>query len=219
MAFLKPSFYKIRSLFMKKVLCFGDSNTYGFIPESKRRYDENIRWAGILKSLLGSDYEIVEAGCNNRTAFKDNPFGDEVTGYKILPKYLDETFDIVILSIGINDSQPAYDADIETIKQGMESFVDLAKALSPNSKFILVSPARLSEAVLRNGYFSKLFDKKSVEKSMLYSSLYEKIAADKGCIFVDWDKIVTVSDIDGLHFSAESHKKIALAMKDVITNL
>lgn len=204
---------------MKKVLCFGDSNTYGFIPENKRRYDENTRWTGVLKNILGSEYEIVEAGCNNRTAFSDNPYGEEVTGYKILPKYLNSSFDIVILSIGINDAQPAYNADIETIKQGMESFVDLAKALSPNSNFILVSPARLSEAVLRNGYFSKLFDKKSVEKSMLYSSLYEKIAADKGCIFVDWDKIAAVSEVDGLHFSAESHKKIALAMKDVITNL
>ena len=28
---------------MKKILCFGDSNTYGFIPSSGKRYDENSR--------------------------------------------------------------------------------------------------------------------------------------------------------------------------------
>ena len=36
---------------MKKVLCFGDSNTFGFIQESGKRYDKNTRWSGILAQL------------------------------------------------------------------------------------------------------------------------------------------------------------------------
>ena len=37
---------------MKKILCYGDSNTYGFIPETGARYSEHERWSGILKELL-----------------------------------------------------------------------------------------------------------------------------------------------------------------------
>lgn len=70
---------------MKKILCFGDSNTYGFIPQSGLRYDINTRWTGILQTLCNNEFEITEAGCNNRTAFIDNPAGINQTGYKILP--------------------------------------------------------------------------------------------------------------------------------------
>ena len=83
---------------MKKILCFGDSNTWGYIPNLGARYDENTRWTSILQNLLGKNYEIVEAGCCNRTCFIDNPDGIEQTGYKVLPKYLDNTFDIVIIA-------------------------------------------------------------------------------------------------------------------------
>ena len=87
---------------MKKVLCFGDSNTYGFIPSSGRRYDKNIRWSGIIQTLAQNNFEVIEAGCNNRTAFCDNPAGFNETGYKILPSFLTPDINVVILAIGIN---------------------------------------------------------------------------------------------------------------------
>ena len=33
---------------MKEILCFGDSNTYGLIPGTNRRYNRETRWTGIL---------------------------------------------------------------------------------------------------------------------------------------------------------------------------
>ena len=72
---------------MKKILCFGDSNTFGFNPENGKRFDEKTRWTGILKSKLKDLYIVQEAGCNNRTAFSDNPSGENFTGYKALKKH------------------------------------------------------------------------------------------------------------------------------------
>ena len=40
---------------MKHVLCFGDSNTWGFIPGTCKRYDEHTRWTGILQDELGAE--------------------------------------------------------------------------------------------------------------------------------------------------------------------
>lgn len=195
---------------MKKILCFGDSNTYGFIPQSGLRYDKNTRWTGILQSLWRNELEVIEAGCNNRTAFIDNPAGIEQTGYKILPKYLKaEHFDIIILAIGVNDLQLFFRPTLEEFEQGIEKLIKITKDLSPNAKIILVCPPKLDLAGIKSGVFSFQFDEISVEKSFKLPQIYKSLADKHNCGFVDLNKVTEVSPLDGLHFSPESHKKIA----------
>lgn len=195
---------------MKKVLCFGDSNTYGFVPGKCTRYDKNTRWTGVLQALCGSDFSIIEGGCNNRTAFVDNPAGTEQTGYKILPEYFTKDyFDIVVLAIGINDLQLFFRPTLEEFEQGMEKLIKITKDLSPNAKIILVCPSKLDLAGIKSGVFSFQFDEISVEKSGKLSPIYKSLAEKYKCHFIDLNNIVDVSPLDGLHFSAESHKKIA----------
>lgn len=195
---------------MKKVLCFGDSNTYGFVPEKCTRYDKNTRWTGVLQALCGSDFSIIEGGCNNRTAFVDNPAGVEQTGYKILPEYFKKDyFDIVVLAIGINDLQLFFKPTLEEFEQGIEKLIKITKDLSPNAKIILVCPSKLDLAGIKSGVFSFQFDEISVEKSYHLPQIYKKLAEKYACELVDLNEIVKVSPLDGLHFSAESHKTIA----------
>lgn len=195
---------------MKKVLCFGDSNTYGFVPEKCTRYDKNTRWTGVLQALCGSDFSIIEGGCNNRTAFVDNPAGTEQTGYKILPEYLTKDyFDIVVLAIGINDLQLFFRPTLEEFEQGIEKLIKITKDLSPNAKIILVCPSKLDLAGIKSGVFNFQFDEISVEKSYHLPQIYKKLAEKHACKLVDLNEIVKVSPLDGLHFSAESHKTIA----------
>lgn len=203
---------------MKKVLCFGDSNTFGFIPESGKRYDKNTRWSGILTQLAAEKFEIIEAGCNNRTAFSDNPAGFEQTGYKVLPTLLKKDLDCVILAIGVNDLQFFYNPTLEEIENGMRRLVDIVREQCPKAEIILVSPARLTDNIF-NGYFRAMFDKISIEKSLHLSEIYESIAKEKNCRFADWDKIVTVSPKDGLHLEPDAHKKIAEAMFESLLSL
>lgn len=190
---------------MIRVLCFGDSNTYGFIPDSGKRYEKNVRWPGVLAALSCGEFEIIEAGCNNRTAFCDNPAGVMQTGYKILPQFLIEDIDIVILFIGTNDLQFCYNPSLEEIHTGITNLVKIAK----NAKrVILAAPPILTDNIF-NGYFACLFDKTSIEKSILLSKIYEEIAQENGCEFIDLAKITQVSMLDGLHLEPEAHKKIA----------
>ena len=65
---------------MKRIVCFGDSNTYGYIPNNGKRYSSDIRWTSRLSRLLGKEFEVINAGCNNRTCFIDNPAGESQTG-------------------------------------------------------------------------------------------------------------------------------------------
>lgn len=188
----------------KKILCFGDSNTYGYIPSSGKRYDKHTRWTGVLQELCKDDYEIIEAGCNNRTAFTDNPDGIMQTGYKILPEYLKDKPDIVILALGINDLQKFYNPCEEKIKRGIENLIKLCS----NTQVILIAPPKLSKDVL-NGAFSFQFDETSIKKSCNIGKIYKKAALENNIKFINLDDYIKVSEIDGLHFEPKMHKIIA----------
>jgi DUF1680 family protein len=43
----------------KRILCYGDSNTYGYIPTGGR-YDEHTRWPMRMQALLGNGYAVIE---------------------------------------------------------------------------------------------------------------------------------------------------------------
>ena len=64
---------------MKRILAYGDSNTWGFdpvtwgsVPRTLERYPEDIRWTGLLQKALGKDAPVLEEGlCGRTTAFDD----------------------------------------------------------------------------------------------------------------------------------------------------
>ena len=39
----------------KRILCFGDSNTWGYDGQTGLRFDEDTRWTSLLQSLLGPE--------------------------------------------------------------------------------------------------------------------------------------------------------------------
>ena len=203
---------------MKKVLCFGDSNVYGFIPKNGQRYDKNTRWTGILEQYSHNKFDIIEAGCNNRTGFTDNPAGIQHTGYKILPSLLKNDLDCVILAIGINDLQKSYNNTPDLIKAGIEKLINIIKSGSPYAKIIIAAPSKISRNIL-NSCFAAMFDETSIEKSYLIGSIYEQAAKENGCSFIDLDKTASTSDIDGFHYEPSEHKKIADKMYEILNNI
>lgn len=203
---------------MKKILCFGDSNTYGYIPNNGARYDKNTRWTGVLSLLSHGKFEIIENGCNNRTAFAANPAGKIFTGYEILPELLTDDFDAVVLAIGINDTQFLYNLSSIEIASGVEKLINIVKVKSPQAKILLVAPSILTEDVL-NGNFACLFDRTSIEKSRQLPLLYQKIAEKQNIEFIDLNSVAKTSSLDGLHYAPEQHLKIAQAIFTILSEL
>ena len=57
---------------MKTILCYGDSNTYGYNPETGFRYPYEQRWTSILQKNLGDSAIVIPEGLNGRTTcFED----------------------------------------------------------------------------------------------------------------------------------------------------
>lgn len=55
-----------------RIICYGDSNTWGYISGSNHiRYSKTKRWTGVLQTLLGDKYEIIEEGLNSRTLISE----------------------------------------------------------------------------------------------------------------------------------------------------
>lgn len=203
---------------LKKILCFGDSNTYGYIPNNGARYDKNTRWTGVLSLLSHGKFEIIEGGCNNRTAFAANPAGKIFTGYEILPELLTDDFDAVVLTIGINDTQFLYNLSSIEIVSGVEKLINIVKVKSPQAKILLVAPSILTDDVL-NGNFACLFDRTSIEKSRQLPLLYKKIAEKQNIKFLDLNSVAKTSSLDGLHYAPEQHLKIAQAIFTILSEL
>lgn len=194
---------------MKKILCYGDSNTFGFNPENFGRYNKNERWSGILSELL-PDFEIIEEGMNNRLGFFDSPEGLKHSGGKYLSLLMKDykDIDIFILALGTNDAQFFFNLDENIAKNGLENLVRTIYQINKNTKIILIPPVKIEENII-DGMFQTQFDLESVEKIKRVFPLYQQIAKEYDCLYFDFNQFTTPSETDGLHYTKESHKIIA----------
>lgn len=202
---------------MKNILCFGDSNTYGYIPGSGKRYSVDIRWTSLLSRMLGTDFNVIEAGCNNRTFIAESLDGDKQTGYKYIHKYFSQNIDMIILALGINDVQKVYNLTLDEIERRIKDIIKIIR-VNAHSEIILFSPPILSSKIL-DGHFSVLFDKTSVEKSKELPSMYLSVANKTDCHFFDVNNIISVSSVDGLHYESKEHKFLAESLYKMILDI
>ena len=210
---------------MKTVLCYGDSNTFGYIPETGMRYSVDVRWTGSLQKLLGEEYRVIEEGCNGRTTIYDDPIDGWKNGVTYLRPCLNshKPIDIVILMLGSNDMKVTFNASAEDAANGAGQIVDIIKEFTSIKQgfvpqIILVAPPVISKDVL-TGPFVGAFDERSVSESEKFADCYKSIASKKECIYFDAGSQIKPSYVDGLHLSKESHKKLSLALYEVIKGI
>lgn len=202
---------------MKKILCYGDSNTYGFMPKTFGRYEKSARWSGILSNLLGDNFEITEEGMNNRTGFFKNPEGLKQSGGEYLPIYLQnhKDFDICILALGSNDAQIFYDLNKENAIIGLQNLINSVKSANINTKIIIIPPVKITKNILTSG-FSMMFNKESIEKIQKIFPIFEQVAQNNNCHYFDFNEFTTPSENDGLHYNMYSHNLIAQKLANFI---
>lgn len=200
---------------MKKILCYGDSNTYGYNPADGSRFDDKIRWTALLQYNLGNDYKIIEEGICDRTGFADNDKGFLFSAQRHFPKMITKTkdIDLLILALGTNDLQFQYDISVGAIEKGLENLIRLAQTKA--KKIIIIPPVILNEKVLE-GFFNFQFNETSIVKSRKIGRIFRQIANANQCFYFDINKFANPSDFDGLHYDENAHKLIADKMTEFI---
>ena len=203
---------------MKSVVCFGDSNTYGYDPITGDRFPETVRWTGLLQGLLGDGFKVIEEGLNGRTTVFDDPNDDWKNGVDYIKGILctHRPVDYLVIMLGSNDMKNIFNASPDAIASGLNEIVQKAEKVMNLKqgyvpKILIVSPPEISTDVL-TGPFSGSFNETAIDKSRRLAEYYKKVADKHGCMFLDAKLHIKPSKEDGLHLDAEGHKGLAEAI-------
>jgi len=206
---------------VKTVLCYGDSNTWGYDPGTQTRYPREVRWPGVLRRELGEGYLVIEEGLNGRTTVWDDP----IEGYKNGKSYLipcletHKPLDLVIILLGTNDLKVRFSVSAFDIANGAGVLVDVVQksAAGPGDtapKVLLLAPP----PVARLSGFAEMFDG-ARPKSRRFAAHYGRVAQEKGCAFLDTSQAIVSSNLDGIHLEAGEHEKLGAAVAEKVRTL
>jgi lysophospholipase L1-like esterase len=204
---------------MKRILCYGDSNTWGYAPVSTIRFNENTRWTGVLQHTLGNKYQIIEEGLNGRTTVHNDKNRPCRSGADLLPVLMEShaPLDIVVIMLGTNDLKTKYNSTSLQVSNNIKSLCQMAWRCEYNHKIliVLISPSHIVNTNKENSIeFAG-----AVEKSRELSLHYKKVAKDLNMCFVNASQIVETTDDDGIHWTAHQHRKFGLRLAKTIKNI
>ena len=204
---------------MKKILCYGDSNTWGWIPATKERYGRDERWPGVLRLALGEGYEIIEEGLPGRTTVWNDPIeARQVDTYMNGRIYLlpclgsHKPLDLVVIMLGSNDLKKRFSVSAFDIANGAGVLVNIVQQSDAGRRggapdVLLVTPpplARLSDS-------ADMFDEAPC-KSIKLAKEFQRVAEEYGCALLDAGQHVVSSDVDGAHLEPGEHRKLGQAV-------
>ena len=213
---------------VRRVLVFGDSNTWGWIPVERgiptTRYGAGQRWPGVAQAALGDGYAIIEEGLSGRTTDLPDPdptvqelTGAGLDGSAYLPAAVAShlPLDLVVIMLGTNDLKAKFDRSPEAIAAGVRGLVERVRRIDrgawttyPAPPVLVIAPPplvqteRFPAALLAGG----------IDKSRALAGHFEKAAAASGAAFLDAGAVTSADGVDGIHLSESAHRKIGLAV-------
>ncbi len=208
---------------MKTVLCFGDSNTWGYIGENGERFAPDKRWTGVLQSGLGEGFRVIEEGLNGRTTVWDDPIEGDKNGETYLRPCLQthKPLDLVILMLGTNDLKRRFSLSAQDIAGGAEKLVRiiLASGTGPGEsapQVLLVCPASVRSMP---DFFAEMFGEDTEKRSLRMPAFYAEAAQRCGCRFFDASSAASVCDADGIHLSEVSHAALGIRLAEIVRDI
>ena len=173
-----------------RILCFGDSNTYGYDPRGffSDRYGAEDRWVDLLTMHTGHD--CINAGANGREIPR-NPYT-----FRLLTEHA--PVDVFLVMLGTNDLLQG--ASAKEAADRMEAFLN---QLLPHCKQILL----VAPPPMKRGAWVPT--DALVTESIHLAEEYKLLAEKLKITFVDtrhWNIELT---FDGVHFAEEGHHTFA----------
>ena len=184
------------------LLCFGDSNTYGYDPRSYfgGRYDTKTRWVDLLASKTG--WDVINAGQNGREIPR------RAREFQQFQQLLNLAVPVDALLIMLGDNDLLQGASVSAVTARMETFLT---QLPPDcGKIILVSPPPLKPGTW-------ISNPQTLEDVLSLTSCYQNLAERLGIYFIstlDWNLELT---FDGVHFSEKDHALFAEKLFTALT--
>lgn len=206
----------------KRILCFGDSNTWGFNARDEQRFSTEIRWTRKLQRHLGVEYEIIEEGLNGRNAVCEDQLKEGLKGLDyIYPCIMThKPLDLVLIKLGTNDAKERYSMTAHNIAMGI---IRLASKVRHNGvgsdggdpEILIVAPAPIGKEYMhRDAYLS--MGREADVKSRDMVPYLEQMAKENGFHFLDAGQFLKMGETDHMHLDEEGHEKMAAILEDKI---
>lgn len=209
---------------MRNILCFGDSNTWGYDPKATAsspfpvRHAADVRWTGVLSKELGADYRIIEEGQNGRTTVHNDPTAwASRNGRDYLPSCLEsqKPLDLVILMLGTNDLKSMFGVASGEIASSVGMLVRIIKESDAGQggkapRVLLVCPPAIGDLSQLPELAAKLQGAR--EKSLKLPAYFSAIAKQYGVDFFNSQEVVVPSPVDSIHLDPRDHLALGRAL-------
>lgn len=211
----------------KTILCFGDSNTWGYVAEGHdgsylMRYPPDVRWPGALRRELEEPgWHVIEAGLCGRTTAFDDPMCEGRNGLTDLKTVLLEmpVPDAVIIALGINDLKEVVCGSTDKSASAFSDILRYLKTCQSDPPAVLaILPARIGPGIFSPPFGAEFGRPTIIEESVQLNEKYAAAATALEVPFVDAAQYAAAGP-DGLHLTAESHIRLASAVADALRSL
>ena len=199
---------------MKKILIYGDSNTWGDNLITKKRLADEYLWANKLNNLLGSDYKVLQEGLPGRQAGNK----DEIEPYKNGKDSFEAIFksnapiDTLIIALGTNDLNKKFLNSAQDIINNLLWYEDKVKEIYeylPDKYFNNKFP-NIYYLLPVNFNVERSFPQESEDKRQELITYFKNNKSNQS-IIVD-----NVTLVDGLHMDIEGHDKVSKIVYEFI---
>ncbi|MEM1236627.1 MAG: GDSL-type esterase/lipase family protein [Pseudomonadota bacterium] len=206
---------------MPSCLVFGDSNTHGSLPmagmQGAARLPRADRWPSVMEATLGSAWDVVADGLPGRTTVHEDPVGGgHRNGLAMLGSALGAhgPVDVLVIMLGTNDLKARFNLSAEEIARSVGLLVQFAQRSGLAQGILAITPP----LVLERGCLAGDFRGAEARGANLPTAMSE-MAELEGCAHFDANGEIAVSDLDGVHFDAATHKKLGRVVAAKITSM
>ena len=210
----------------KRILCFGDSNTWGCkpltivdgTPLAGTRFSDEERWTGILAQ--NPDYTIIEEGLGGRTTAFPDPAQPWLTGINYFEACVlsHDPLDLLIIMLGTNDLKTHVCNSTDASAMAVMRMVKMGlNVVSKPFKVLIVAPTAIKPERLQRA--PRVFDQTSIENSRRFGEVYRQQAELNGYAFLDAAEFAEPSDIDQVHWDAAGHAAFAKAVEEKLKEI
>jgi lysophospholipase L1-like esterase len=199
------------------ILCYGDSNTWGWIPGGSGRHARAKRWPGVLAAELGAGWHVVEEGLSGRTTVFDDPLSPDRNGKDYLAPCLAShaPVDLVVLFLGTNDLKARFAAAAVDIAAGVGALATIAlqSLAGPDAappRVLVLGLPRLGRIEWAEEFAG------AEEKAERLPGHLRTVTAALGVDLLDLGELVACGDTDGIHLDEAGHRTIGKAVADAV---
>lgn len=211
---------------MRHILVYGDSLSWGIVPNTRRRLAFAERWPGVMEralSEMGHEVRVIEDCLNGRRTVWHDPFKPGRNGLEGLEQRMEinSPLALAIVMLGANDFQSVHQNNAWHSAQGLAAVIRAMRRAPiepgmPVPPILVVAPPPITVPVGQPIWEKFAGAPARCEDA---AQAYAAVAAELECQFFDAGRVVSTSPIDGIHLDADQHQKLGHTLVKVVAGI